>query len=54
MKNELSTEPPELTMQEQQVLELLRRINYGKLVITVKKGLPVHAEVQKSIPLDGE
>ena len=38
----------EITTQDYQVLRLMREMDYGHLVITVKGGQPVHAEVQKS------
>lgn len=40
-----------LSSAEEQVLELIRRLDYGKLVVTVKGGKPVFAEVQKTVPL---
>ncbi len=42
---------PELTEQDREVLRLIRELGYGKLVITVKNGQPVHAELQKSVLL---
>ena len=41
----------ELTEQDVEILRLIRELGYGKLVITVKNGLPVHAELQKSVLL---
>ena len=43
------TVPPEQT--EQEILRLIRELGYGKIVITVKNGQPVHAELQKSVLL---
>ena len=40
-----------LTEQDHQVLRLMREMGYGHLVITVKDGHPVHAEVQKSVQI---
>ena len=36
---------------EMEVIRLMREVEYGKVVITVKNGEPVHAETQKSIIL---
>ncbi len=41
----------DITTQDYQVLRLMREMNYGHLVITVKGGQPVHAEVQKSVQI---
>lgn len=40
-----------ITAQDYQVLRLMREMDYGHLVITVKGGQPVHAEVQKSVQI---
>ncbi len=45
------TGPTELTEQDLGFLRLIRELDYGKLVITVKNGQPVHAELQKSVLL---
>ena len=36
---------------ELEVIRLMREVEYGKVVITVKNSEPVHAETQKSIIL---
>lgn len=41
----------EISAQEQQILELMRELDYGQLVISVKRGKPVHVETRKSIAL---
>ena len=41
----------DITTQDYQVLRLMREMDYGHLVITVKGGHPVHAEVQKSVQI---
>lgn len=41
----------DITAQDYQVLRLMREMDYGHLVITVKGGQPVHAEVQKSVQI---
>lgn len=41
----------DITTQDYQVLRLMREMDYGHLVITVKGGQPVHAEVQKSVQI---
>ena len=43
--------PPERTEQDEEILRLIRELGYGKIVITVKNGQPVHAELQKSVLL---
>ena len=40
-----------LTEKDMEVIRLLRQTDYGKVLVTVKNGEPVHAEIQKSIPL---
>ena len=45
------TGPTKLTEQDLGILRLIRELDYGKLVITVKNGQPVHAELQKSVLL---
>ena len=40
-----------LTEKDMDVIRLLRQTDYGKVLVTVKNGEPVHAEIQKSIPL---
>lgn len=37
--------------QETRILNILRELEYGKIVITMRNGEPVHVEVQKSIQL---
>ena len=37
------TVPPEQTEQDEEILRLIRELGYGKIVITVKNGQPVHA-----------
>ena len=46
------TVPPEQTEHgREEILRLIRELGYGKIVITVKNGQPVHAELQKSVLL---
>lgn len=40
-----------LTEKDMEVIRLLRQTDYGKVLVTVKNGEPVHVEIQKSIPL---
>ncbi len=37
--------------QEWEIIKLMRELDYGQLVISVKNGKPVHAETRKSITL---
>ena len=48
---EAKKEPLVPTPKDLEIIRLLHETDYGKIVITVKKGEPVHAEVQKSYPL---
>ena len=41
----------ELKPQELEIIKLMRELDYGQLVISVKNGKPVHAETRKSISL---
>ena len=38
-----------ITKKEMEVIRLMRECDYGKVVVTVKEGMPVHVEVSKSI-----
>ena len=40
-----------LTEKDMEVIRLMRQTDYGKVLLTVKNGEPVHAEIQKSIPI---
>ena len=39
------------TEKDMEVIRLMRQTDYGKVLVTVKNGEPVHAEIQKSIPI---
>lgn len=39
------------TEKDLEVIRLMRQTDYGKVLVTVKNGEPVHAEIQKSIPI---
>ena len=41
----------EIKPQEWEIIKLMRELDYGQLVISVKNGKPVHAETRKSITL---
>lgn len=41
-----------INAQELQIIKLMRELDYGQLVISVKNGKPVHAETRKSITLN--
>ena len=41
----------EIKPQEWQIIKLMRELDYGQLIISVKNGKPVHAETRKSITL---
>ena len=38
--------------QELQIIKLMRELDYGQLVVSVKNGKPVHVETRKSITLN--
>ena len=37
---------------ELQIIKLMRELDYGQLVVSVKNGKPVHVETRKSITLN--
>ena len=41
----------EIKPQEWEIIKLMRELDYGQLIISVKNGKPVHAETRKSITL---
>ena len=41
----------EVTEQEWQLIQLLRQLDYGELVIDVKKNMPYRAELRQSIQI---
>ena len=42
----------QISSQELQLIEMLRKLDYGQLTVTVKAGKPIHVEeIRKSIPL---
>ena len=42
----------QLTEKEVQIIKLMRELDYGQLVVSVKNGNPVHVETRKSIALN--
>ena len=38
--------------QEVQIIKLMRELDYGQLIVSVKNGKPVHVETRKSITLN--
>ena len=49
--SEVKKEVVTFTEKDMEVIRLLRQTDYGKVLVTVKNGEPVHAEIQKSIPI---
>ena len=42
----------QISSQELQLIEMLRKLDYGQMTVTVKAGKPIHVEeIRKSIPL---
>ena len=42
----------QITDEDAQILQFIHELSYGKVVITVRDGKAVHAEIQRSVPLD--
>lgn len=49
--SEKESRMPVPTQKDLEIIRLMRETDYGKVLVTVKNGEPVHAEVQKSIPI---
>ena len=47
----MTEKTPELTEDEKKIIFQIRTVGFGKVVVTVKNGKPVHVETQKTIPL---
>lgn len=47
--NETKKEMVTPTEKDLEVIRLMRQTDYGKVLVTVKNGEPVHAEIQKSV-----
>ena len=47
-----SNEKENMNAQELQIIKLMRELDYGQLVVSVKNGKPVHVESRKSITLN--
>lgn len=47
----MTEETGTLSKEESRVIDLLRKVDFGKLVVTVKKGKPVFAEIQKTVQI---
>lgn len=46
--------PNEPSEAEREVIRMIRELDYGRIVLTVKGGKAVHAELQKSILIPNE
>ena len=42
----------QITDEDAQILKFIHELSYGKVVITVRDGKAVHADIQRSVPLD--
>ncbi len=51
-KSASTTENVNVNAQELQIIKLMRELDYGQIVISVKNGKPVHVETRKSITLN--
>ena len=40
-----------MSAQEQQIIGIMRELDYGQVIVSVKNGKPVHVETRKSITL---
>ena len=38
--------------QERHIIQLMRELGYGQLIVSIKNGKPVHVETRKSISLN--
>lgn len=38
--------------QEKHIIQLMRELGYGQLIVSIKNGKPVHVETRKSISLN--
>ena len=41
-----------ISEEDARILQFIHELSYGKVVITVRDGKAVHAEIQRSVPLD--
>lgn len=41
----------EISREERQIIDMIRELHYGELIIQVKNGQPVRVEMKKSISL---
>ena len=42
----------QISEEDARILQFIHELSYGKVVITVRDGKAVHAEIQRSVPLD--
>ena len=47
-----STTKETINAQELQIIKLMRELDYGQVIVSVKNGKPVHVETRKSITLN--
>ena len=51
-KREAPVKPAEISEQEWQVVQLMRKVEYGELLVSIKGGKPVRVEeIRKSIQI---
>ena len=45
----------ELSSEERRIIELMRELQYGELVVSMQRGVPIRAEIKRSVLLsEGE
>ena len=41
----------ELSREEQRIIQMMRELQYGELVVSMQRGVPIRAEIKQSILL---
>ena len=42
----------ELSSEERRIIELMRELQYGELVVSMQRGVPIRAEIKRSVLLN--
>lgn len=42
----------QISDEDVRILQFIHELSYGKVIITVRDGKAVHADIQRSVPLD--
>lgn len=46
------TNTAELSSEERRIIELMRELQYGELVVSMQRGVPIRAEIKRSVLLN--